>query len=64
MYGEYWSLDDAKGACASDEDCGMIYDNKCDLKEAFQLCNKTTKRSKSGKGSCVYVKDVIESGNF
>ena len=53
-YGSYSTINDAKDACRSDENCQGIYNVNCRY-SSFHLCPKGEAYEKS-KDSCVYDK--------
>ena len=63
FYGSYDTLDDAKSACRADIGCGKIYDNGCNNKSRIFLCKKHAETAQSTRGSCIYVRDTVSTGN-
>ena len=54
--GGYDSFEEAKSACTTDVNCGMIYDRKCDNEGTFYLCPRDSLLYRS-YSSCVYKKE-------
>ena len=54
-YGSYETLNDAKSACTSDENCSGVYGYGCDNAYRFYLCPSTS-AAETSSSSCIYVK--------
>ena len=47
---------EAVKACIENTDCLLFYDQKCDNKHSFKLCNSLDAIKPSKSGSCIYKK--------
>jgi len=56
---EYYSLEEARTACSRSEDCGGIYNPRCEARFGYALCPSPLTPEESPTGSCLFSRPGI-----